>query len=113
MDNFLSISLCFVIPALGMLVGHWFPWRLAIGRDLSRIEAYVYGVTWIVTLPMMIMAAQGQAFYATLVGLAVAGAGSATLAAYAIDNYIKAKHELLDERDRANHADTWNTEPTD
>lgn len=95
---------------MGMLIGHWFPWRLAIGRDLSRLEAYAYGVAWIVAMPMLIMAAQGQALYAALVGLSVVGAGSATLAAYAIDHTIKAKHELLDERDRANHAGVWNTD---
>jgi hypothetical protein len=32
-----------ILTTLILLVGHWFPWRDWLGRELTRIEAYVYG----------------------------------------------------------------------
>ena len=31
------------LVALLLLVGHWFPWPRFLGREMHRLEAYVYG----------------------------------------------------------------------
>jgi len=36
------------ITFLGLLAEHWFPWRLALGRDLPRIPSYCLGVIMLI-----------------------------------------------------------------
>lgn len=81
------------MPGLAMMAGHWFPWPRILGRDLARPEAYIYGTTWIVGLPtlLLVAAAFGNVhghllIFAGLYLAALASAGIATLAAYIIDN---------------------------
>lgn len=104
MSEILIFILFGCLPALGIGLGHWFPWRKVIGHDLSRLQAYAYGVLWIVAMPVVVMLAQGATGYALLLLLSVASAGGATLLAYAIDTWIETKHKLLDEKDRAIYA---------
>lgn len=113
MDNMIAILLALIIPALAMFAGHWFPWRKAIGRDLTRLEAYAYGVGWIVGIPCIIFAIWQQWNAIAVVIVAAGGAGAATLSAYAIDNVIEQRHRYLDEQDKSNHAGHRNTDSID
>ena len=44
MDNLLSLAVWGGFAASLILIGHWFPWRALLGRELRRLEAYTYGV---------------------------------------------------------------------
>lgn len=80
-----------------MLIGHWFTWQKLLGRKLTRLEAYSYGVAWIILIPS---AFAGFLFGAwEIVGyymLAMFGAGTATFIAHAIDAWIENKHRRMD-----------------
>jgi hypothetical protein len=43
-----EIGLAAGCSALLIAVGHWFPWRALLHRDLHRVEAYIYGVLAVV-----------------------------------------------------------------
>ena len=52
--NWHGIGLTALIVALIELVLHWFPWRLALRRDLPRLIAYVGGVLGMV-VPLTVL----------------------------------------------------------
>lgn len=82
-----------LVPALAMLAAHWFPWRVFLGRDLGRIECYAWGTAWIVgvatatmRLSQRIDAPLTPDEAARLTELSAISAGTATIAAYLIDD---------------------------
>lgn len=99
-----TIILCVLIPAMGIYAGHWFPWRKVAGRDLTRIEAYIYGTAWVVGVPLIFMSIWQEWLAVGVIVAAVGGAGFATVSAYAIDGWAEQKHRLLDEKDKAQYA---------
>lgn len=107
MEIFGLLALAVIPPFLAMLASHWFPWRFVIGRNLRPIETYIYGVLWIVAVPLLVMLLHGAWLYALLLAGGVAGAGVATLLAYAIDHTARARHAMLDAQDEAAHAEKW------
>lgn len=81
-----------LIPGLAMLAAHWFPWRVALGRDLSRVESYMWGTAWIIgvagaaiRLSQRLDAPATPDQSARLIEVSAASAGAATMAAYAVD----------------------------
>lgn len=113
MSEHVIYLLAISLPALGILAGHWFPWRKVIGKELTRVQAYSYGVFWIVLVPCVVMLAQGEIGHVLLLLTSVAAAGLATIGAYAVDIWTETRHRLLDERDRANYAAVRDTKPAD
>jgi len=94
-----------LLPACLILAGHWFPWPSLLGRPLSRIEAYVFGVACIM-LPATALAVNVTEAQ-TVVWLywtAAIAAGVATISAWAIDRLIAYIHSLRDQLDEAQHA---------
>ena len=94
-----------LLPACLILAGHWFPWPSLLGRQLSRIEAYVFGVSCIM-LPATALAVNVTEAQ-TVVWLywtAAIAAGIATIGAWAIDRLIAYIHGLRDQIDEARHA---------
>jgi len=115
-NEFLTVGICFVFAWMGIWIGHWFPWRKLPwknGKDLTRLEAYGYGVLWIAGLPSIALLLRGDIFAACLLLAVTLSAGLATIIAYGIDGWIDAKHEAADERDRANYAGTGHPFQTD
>lgn len=106
-EDFSLILLAIVPPFLAMLAGHWFPWRYVFGRNLRPLEAYAYGVSWIVAAPLMVMFAQDAWLYLLLLLGGVAGAGAGTMIAYAVDRAAKTHHEMMDAKDENAHAARW------
>lgn len=100
----------FVVAAAVIAAGHWFPWRLMLGRQLSRIEAYAFGTVAMLAPALAALLATGQTWAAVLVLAGAAGAGLTTLAAYGVDKVIAMRHELLDAKDKAAYG---NGLPTD
>lgn len=92
----LEVAVMAVIVALVELVLHWFPWRLALRRDLSRVAAYVLGVLGLFS-PLSILlllwaygdlnCSPGEALQRALIALwsSVFAGGLAVLAAYGLD----------------------------
>lgn len=106
-NEFLAVGICVAFVWMGIWIGHWFPWRKLPwknGKDLTRLEAYGYGVMWIAGLPVVVFLLRGDTFAAVLLLAVTLSAGIATIVAYGIDGWIEAKHQAADERDRANYA---------
>lgn len=83
-----------IVPALAMLAAHWFPWRAFLGRDLSRIECYAWGTAWIIGVASAVMrmsrhigAPVTPEEAARIAELSAVSAGTATIAAYIIDDW--------------------------
>lgn len=89
-----------VMPFSMIWIGHWFPWRKLIRRQLRRGEAYIYGTACILIMPLFLMAAHGLWFFAAMLALSAATAGAATGLAYWIDKVAEDKHRREDEQDR-------------
>lgn len=105
----ISVSLAALVSALIQLVSHWFPWRVALGRDLPRVWAYVVGVLGFL-LPVTGLywywdAAQVSDAWIHLIGLwvCVAASGLAVVLGYRIDwllDRVRRSYEQ-EERDEA------------
>lgn len=98
-----------IVPGLAMLAGHWLPWPTILDRRLRRVEAYAFGISWIIgTAAGLMRLAQRWRIElepgdcATLVETAAASAGLATLAAYAIDAWTQDRKAAYAERLIAN-----------
>ena len=104
MDSLLSLAVWGGFAASLILIGHWFPWRALLGRDLRRLEAYTYGVVVIALAAVIPLALTGNYYAIAALAVAVGCAGAATLAAYAIDGLIAARHDRLDAKDAQEHA---------
>lgn len=98
-------ALAIIAPALAMFAGHWFPWRKVLRRDLYPVESYIYGVAWILAVPLAALLYAGMWGYAALLAGAAASAGAATLGAYAVDHWTETEHKLLDAEDRVRYAE--------
>jgi hypothetical protein len=99
------VSLAVLAAAL-ILAGHWFPWRLLLGRDLRRLEAYAYGVGVFLAVAGVALFALGQ-WTALIIVLTVwLAEGLATVGGYAIDNWAKQRHALQDAKERAEYVTT-------
>lgn len=102
----LLIAIAILVPAALILAGHWFPWPSVFGRQLSRLEAYVFGVAVIYAMPLALYAYAGdKAQLAVLFIVACVSAGTATFAAWGIDILVERYHKLQDAQDAAEHAD--------
>jgi hypothetical protein len=94
-----------LLPACLILAGHWFPWPLLLGRQLHRLEAYLYGVSCIM-LPATALALYLPSAREVLAvfWIAAGAAGLATLTAWGVDRLIAYIHSLRDQVDEAQHA---------
>jgi hypothetical protein len=95
----------FALSAALIAAGHWFPWRLMLGRQLRRLEAYTYGVLAILLPVVVALWGAGETGAALLLVAGAVGAGAATLLAYGVDKVIDMRHELLDAKDKAAYDD--------
>ena len=104
MSSLLSLAVWGGFAAGMILIGHWFPWRSLLGRELHRLEAYAYGVAVILIATAIPLILAGDYFALAALLVAASCAGTATLAAYAIDGLIAARHARLDVEDAQEHA---------
>lgn len=104
MQNPLHLSALFILAAALILAGHWFPWRLLIGRELHRLEAYAYGVGVFLLVAGAGLASVGYWSALVIVGAVWLAEGLATVGAYAIDHWAKQRHALQDAKERAEYA---------
>lgn len=80
-----DILLTCVVAALLLLVEHWFPWRLALGRDLPRLAAYVLGVVALVAPLTVLFARRGELDAAIGMWAVIVSGGAAVMLAYGVD----------------------------
>ncbi len=106
MSNPLHLVSLAVLAAALILAGHWFPWRLLLGRDLHRLEAYVYGVAVFLAVAGVALWALGQWVALVIILVVWAAEGLATLGGYAIDHWAKQRHALQDAKERAEYVAT-------
>lgn len=99
----ISFSISFLLPIVTIFAGHYFPWHKLLGRDLSRIEAYIYGVGTIIgsiIAALMVLQVAGLLLQpwiaALLVIVSAASAGVATIGCHMLDNALETKHKLID-----------------
>jgi hypothetical protein len=94
----MNIFTASLIAALIELVLHWFPWRMAIGRDLPRPVAYVLGVLGF-ALPLTCLWWMWWVLVIEL-WIVIAAAGIAVMVAYALDKLIhtmRRGHEAVEQ----------------
>lgn len=96
----LEIGIAAGFSALVIGVGHWFPWRQLLHRELHRLEAYVYGVLAIVVPVVVVLQRRGDVFTTRLLVACVLAAGAATLLGKLIDLIAAYRNELHDRRRR-------------
>jgi hypothetical protein len=99
----IGIALAALVSALVQAISHWFPWRLALGRELPRVWAYVVGVLGFL-LPVTVLYWRWDVVglmvaWSHLVALwaCVVASGLAVVLGYAIDgiaNRVRLSHEL-------------------
>ena len=107
----LEFALVGAASATFILVGHWFPWRKAFGRDLHRVEAYAYGVACIILPAIVAYQLAGTAQATAILLVATFSAGLATLISKAIDAAIDHAHHVKDLEDRLAHVRTIPSDP--
>lgn len=80
------------VTALLITTGHWFPWRIVLGKPLPPLAAYTYGVSAILAGVLVWRGLAGD--WQTVIGVTVicAAAGGMTGLAYAIDRIARALH---------------------
>ncbi len=102
----LLILIACCVPAAIILAGHWFPWPSVLGRQLSRLEAYAFGVATIYVVPLALFGyVTDQTQMMAIFLISATSAGVATLAAWGIDQLVERYHRLQDEKDAAESAD--------
>jgi hypothetical protein len=102
----LLIAIAILVPAALILAGHWFPWPSVLGRTLTRLEAYVFGVAVIYVMPLALFAyTADKGELALLFVASCISAGLATFAAWGVDLLVERYHKLQDAQDAAEHAD--------
>ena len=105
----LLFSLCTLLPAAMILVGHYFNWRGVLGRPLRPIESYCWVVTFIVLTPSAtILYAQRVAVLSPTLCVALflasgIAAKAALVVAYGIDWLVARFRALEDRIDRAEY----------
>jgi hypothetical protein len=80
-----DILLTCVVAALVLLVEHWFPWRLMLGRDLPRLAAYVLGVLAMVVPLTVLFAQRGELDAAIGMWAVMVSGGAAVMLAHGVD----------------------------
>lgn len=81
-----------IVTALLISTGHWFPWRVVLGKPLPPLVAYTYGVSAILCGILVWRGLTGD--WQTVIGVAAicAAAGGMTALAYGIDRIARALH---------------------
>jgi hypothetical protein len=74
-----------VLTALLLLIGHWFPWQRWLGRELHRLESYVYGTSSIFLGFLLIRWLEGNLYTAWQLAIVIIAAGLATFSAWIAD----------------------------
>ena len=103
----LLFVLCTSVPALMILAGHYFNWRGALGRPLSRLEMQVWAAAFTTVTPAAaILYAQRYieltpTVCAALFCAAAAASNGAACAACAVDGLVERYRLLEDQVDRA------------
>jgi hypothetical protein len=82
--NFPLLAGC-ILVALLLLIGHWFPWQRWLGREMHRLESYVYGTTSIFLGFLLVRWLEGNLYTAWQLGTIIIAAGSATFGAWIAD----------------------------
>lgn len=82
-----GILITALVAALIQLVEHYFPWRLALGKDLPRLAAYVIGVLGMIVPLSVLYGMQSLNNTETVIALwsTVAASGAAVSNAYGLD----------------------------
>lgn len=83
--NFFPLLAGCALVALLLLVGHWFPWQRWLGREMHRLESYVYGTTSIFLAFLLIRWLEGNLYTAWQLAAIIAAAGSSTFGAWVAD----------------------------
>jgi hypothetical protein len=99
----MAIFLAALITFLTLLVEHWFPWRMLIRRELTKLETYTLG-TLAITLPQIGILLYWDAQQEALaMGVIVIAGGLAVLGAYGIDRWMEDHRsaEEAEEREQA------------
>lgn len=107
----MEIVVAALIAALLLIVEHYFPWQLALGRRLPRLAAYVIGVLAFlapVSILFLIWTREppGYAFaHLAALWIVTGGGGAAVIGCYALDWLLnrlalaKELGEILERRD--------------
>jgi len=77
-----------VITALLLTCGHYFPWRMALGRDLGKIGSYIYGVASICGPLAAILIVTGYMQVAAWLAIDVFVAGVTVVGCYGLDDWL-------------------------
>lgn len=85
-----------LITILLLLTEHWFPWRLAMGKDLPRIPAYIGGVCALIIPLSVHWWMNGLTEVVLQAWIAIVSGGLALMLAYAVDWVL---HRLAQARD--------------
>lgn len=83
--NFFPLLTGATLTALLLLVGHWFPWQRWLGREMHRLESYVYGTTSIFLGFSFVMWIEASTYRAWQLAIIIIAAGVATFSAWIID----------------------------
>ncbi|MGV1049178.1 MAG: hypothetical protein ACOYD4_11720 [Solirubrobacterales bacterium] len=86
--------------ALLIGVGHWFPWRAILHRDLHRTEAYIYGLLAILGPSFAVLWLHAEWFALALITACALAAGLTTVATKGLDKITAYRNELHDRRQR-------------
>lgn len=84
MNLFPLLAGCALV-ALLLLVGHWFPWPRWLGREMHRLEAYVYGTGSIFLAFLLVRWLENDLYTAWQLAIIITAAGSATFGAWIAD----------------------------
>lgn len=84
MSFFPLLSGC-VLTALLLLVGHWFPWQRWLGREMHRLEAYIYGTSSIFLGFLLVRWLEDNLYTAWQLAAIIIVAGSATFISWIAD----------------------------
>lgn len=97
-----SILIASLLTVLILIVEHYFPWRMLIGRDLRPVECYIAGILAI-HLPLSTLLVIWQLWTALIALWALTiGGGVAVIACYILDHYLELRaRSAIAEREAA------------
>lgn len=106
---FIIFSAAVLLPSALIVAGHYFPWHKTLERDLTKIEAYVYGTLAIngtvclILLSLELFSVSIRAgIAAALIMTAVASAGITTIVLYRYDAALEQRHRWRDTEEKFN-----------
>lgn len=98
-----EVLLACLIASLVELVLHYFPWRMAIGRDLPRPGAYILGVLGF-SIPLAVLFYRwGEQRYLVALIAVITNAGGAVLIVYGLDSMLNSYWLEREQRERIEH----------